>query len=389
VLVVDVQPPATGANMLLQGTQSLTPSEKGTLVTVAGITQRFITSAVGGATAVEVAAKEKDGKEISFPLLYSKSADLWFGDLTFPDPGAYELTVKAVDGAGRISERSANPVIAHGAGVVKDKKTGIPLAQAKVSVFYYSSIQNDFVLWPGDVYNQANPFITTKNGAFMFVLPPSTYYLTIEKEGYKTFYTSLQKITQHQATVFAVPLAKKPSISFTLPLIKQVSFSLPGIPDFQSADRLEYIAPPSSALASAAEALIGKEAPVFHLPDSKGKDVDIRYLRGKKTILSTWSTWSPLGQAQVSVLDRLQKKHKNDLQVLLLSFQESPGVVETYLRRGGYTLTSIVDQKAELMKSYPILTVPQHFFIDKKGVVRDVLVGFFDEDTLLKKLERL
>ena len=121
----------------------------------------------------------------------------------------------------------------------------------------------------------------------------------------------------------------------------------------------------------------------------KGESVDLRYLRGKRTVLTVWSTWSPLAQAQVPVIDEAQKLEGNDARFVLVSLQESGGVVENYLRRGGYGVTGIVDLEGKFADRYPVLTIPQRFFIDRKGVVRDIFVGFLDKEALLERVRGL
>ena len=135
---------------------------------------------------------------------------------------------------------------------------------------------------------------------------------------------------------------------------------------------------------------MGKSAPLFSLPDAKTHEpVDIRYLRGKKTILSTWATWSPHAQIQIPILDAIAKNDPNNVRVLLVSLQQSSGVVETYLRRGNYSIPSIVDTEGKITSIYPIYSLPQHFFIDRKGIIRDIHIGFIDEKTIREKLDKL
>jgi len=248
---------------------------------------------------------------------------------------------------------------------------------------------NDFLLWPGEVFNQANPQITGESGAYRFILPPGTYYLQIEKAGYRTFFTNIVKFTGHQTIALNFPLLRRPSIPLPISIGKIDKIPLPHLPDFFGTKRVSEITQKSVELPERIEKLLGNPAPVFKYPTPDGEIIDIRYLRGKKTILSTWATWSPLAQIQVPILDRLQREREEDVRVLLLSIQESPGTVETYLHRGGYKIPSIVDQEGTLTELYPILTLPQHFFVDRRGILQDIHTGFLNLDELNKKLEKL
>ncbi len=379
-LVIDIKPPRTGANAFTLGTQVITPSAHGVLTTLAGITQRIMLSAVGGATAVQVTT---DGA--SFPLTYSKTDNLWFGDITLKRPGTYHLSVTAVDGAGRMSQREINTVKVASPGTITDSENGTPIAGVRVSLYNFSPELNDFVLWPGDIFNQANPAITGEDGAYRFLVPVGRYYIKAEKEGYKPLYTQIRDFPNHSALSFTIPMRRRATVS--LPLGPQGHITLPGLPDFLGHTRVS--ASPDTASDSsvgASASLIDALAPPFSLSDSTNQPVDIRYLRGKKTVLTAWATWSPLAQIQVPVLDALVREDSDNVNVLLLSSQESRGVVETYLRRGNYDLRSVIDQNGDLLDLYGITTLPQHFFLDRRGIVRGMHTGFMQKEQLQKAL---
>ncbi len=380
-LVIDIKPPKTGANTFALGSQITTTSAQGTLTTLVGITQRILISAVGGATAIRV---KTDGA--SFPLIYSKADNLWFGDITMPKPGTYRLTVEASDGAGRVSERPINTIEVVQPGVITDAENKEPLAGATVSLYNFSSELNDFVLWPGDIFNQANPAVTGKDGTYRFIVPAGRYFIKTEKEGYKALYTQIRDFPNHSALNFTVPLHRKKIVSLQMPFSGTVDIPLPSLPDFLGYKRVSASQEIVGADTEESRLLIGAVAPSFSLSDSAGNAVDIRYLRGRKTVLTAWATWSPMAQIQVPIMDMLAKEDRENVNVLLFSIQESKGVVETYLRRGNYDLQSVIDPNGDLLDLYPITTLPQHFFLDRKGVIQKTHTGFLDKESLQKIL---
>ncbi len=379
-LVIDIKPPKTGANIFTLGTQPIATSDRGVLSTLTGITQRIAVSAIGGATAVAVKAADA-----VFPLIYSKADGLWFGDITMKKPGSYQMKMVASDGAGRVSERFINNIHVTQPGTVIDAQNKEPLAQARISLFVFSKELNDFVLWPGDIFNQANPSFTGKDGSYRFIVPAGRYYIQGEKAGYQTFYTNINDLPNHAALNFILPMRKKSALTLSVPFLKQSYIPLPAVPDFFAYQRVSL---PQDALMineimdNAFVPLIGKIAPPLSGFDSAGKPIDIRYLRGKKTILTAWSTWSPLAQIQIPILDQLVREDPNNLNILLLSIQESRGVVETYLRRGNYNLRSMIDSDGDLLDFYPITTLPQHFFLDRKGIIQKTHTGFLNKNIL-------
>ena len=389
-LVIDIKPPKTGANTFALGSQTTTTSAEGTLTTLAGITQRILISAVGGATAVRVNAGDA-----SFPLMYSKADNLWFGDITMQKPGVYRLTVEASDGAGRVSARAINTIDVVRPGIVIDTVDKKPIAAARVSLFSFSPELNDFVLWPGDIFNQANPTVTGEDGTYRFIAPAGRYFIKVEKGGYKTLYTQIQDFPNHSALNFTMPLHHKNTVSVRVPFSGAVDIPLPAVPDFFGYKRVsssQEITREDKGKGDGGRgfpSLIGTTAPSFSLSDSAGNPVDIRYLRGRKTILTAWATWSPMAQIQIPILDRIAREDRKNINVLLFSIQEAKGVVETYLRRGNYDVQSVIDPDGDLLDLYPITTLPQHFFLDRKGIIQKVYTGFLDTEALEKMLSEI
>lgn len=393
LLVIDKLPPVTGGNVILVGTQTLNPTAFGVVNTIVGITQRIVVSSTGGAIEIKLAAtpvgndKESESELIAFPLSFSKATNLWFGDINFQKAGTYNLKIVAIDGAGKISERQINLFKVFESGIIKDKKNNQPVGNASVSLFQYDESSDQWLLWPGEVYNQANPQITGNDGAYRFLVPPGKYYLTIEHENYRDFYSQIMKFNEHRVINIQATLLSKLALVVKLPFFGGKKLNL-AIPDFFSAAR---ISTPSLIVAEEVESiknLIGKPAPLFAIQNTKGEEVDIRYQRGKKLILTTWTTWSSLAQSQIPLLEEIAKED-SEVKVILLSIQESGGIADVYLRRGGYGLSSVVDREGELLKSYPIITLPQHFIIDRKGIIRDIYIGFLNKGELKEKIKNL
>lgn len=61
------------------------------------------------------------------------------------------------------------------------KRVGVP--KAKVTL-YTKNETEEWVKWPGHLYNQYNPQFTGREGTFSFIAPPGEYYLKSEAEGY-------------------------------------------------------------------------------------------------------------------------------------------------------------------------------------------------------------
>ncbi|MDO8537087.1 MAG: redoxin domain-containing protein, partial [bacterium] len=327
-------------------------------------------------------------EEKAFPLIYSKNTNLWFGDVQISEPGLYNLTLRAEDGTKKISNTAANSIFVEKPGKVVDAEKQTAINGAKVSVYQYSPDDYNYVLWPGEVFNQANPQITGADGFYRLILPPGKYYLKVEAGGFRSVFSDTFELEGHEAISLTISLSKMPAFSINLPFLKNIKLPLPNLPQifgvkYASSKTAEVVVPEKIS------ALLGKPAPIFSLPDLNGELLGIRNLRGKKVIITTWASWAPLAQVQIPILDQLQREEKEDVRVLLISPHLSAGIVDTYLRRGKYNLASVIDEEGKFGKLYPVLTIPEHFFIDRRGILRDVYVGLLDGDGLKKKLSEL
>ena len=200
ILIVDAQPPATGGNVILLGTQPLIPSPSGLVTTLTHLTQRLIVAATGGATSVELranplaasgaATSSIETTPLAFPMTFSKATNLWFTDIQFPSAGLYAAEIVAADGAGKISQHPINLFHVNQPGKVLDP-AGHPVQQAMITIHSFDERTGLWKIWPGDTFNQANPQSTDEQGSYRFLVPPGRYFLKVEKTGFHIFYSRI------------------------------------------------------------------------------------------------------------------------------------------------------------------------------------------------------
>ena len=62
----------------------------------------------------------------------------------------------------------------------------VRVSGAKITLYTLNKV-DEWVIWPGNLYNQPNPQTSNRTGEFLFVVPAGRYYLTAEAIGYKKF----------------------------------------------------------------------------------------------------------------------------------------------------------------------------------------------------------
>ena len=75
--------------------------------------------------------------------------------------------------------------------------------------------------------------------------------------------------------------------------------------------------------------------------------------------------------------------------VLGLNQAESAAVIEGFARENNLTYTLLVDHDLRVNNLYGVLNLPTTIFIDKNGIVREVLIGTISQAVLEDRIDTL
>ncbi len=136
---------------------------------------------------------------------------------------------------------------------------------------------------------------------------------------------------------------------------------------------------------------VGISAPEFQLADLRGQPVSLSQFRGKVVILDFWATWCGPCRMSMPILEKLQEEHPNDLKLLAINLEESRDEVRDYVARRNIRTTVLLDLEGKVGRTYGSESIPMQVLIDKKGIVRDIKIGFSPRmgDQLRKQLDQL
>ncbi len=125
-----------------------------------------------------------------------------------------------------------------------------------------------------------------------------------------------------------------------------------------------------------ASARIGAIAPDFALLGLDGKSIALKDLRGKAVILNFWATWCPPCRAEMAALNQVQQDQADrGLVVLGVNQLESPQTVQRFMREQGLSFPIALDSVASTSEAYRVSALPTTYFIDRNGVIQDVVFG--------------
>lgn len=368
-LVIDRLPPRVGATLLSVGAQPLSTTIEGSIYGLANIDHTFVASAVGGAIQIDLVADP-----FSFPLSFNSETGLWSGVLRFTTPGTYRLVAKAIDGAGNKTERLLQSMEILPSGSVYGGDSSKGIENGLISVYTLNPNTQEYVLWESEAFGQQNPQKTQANGDYSLLLPPGSYYLEIVSQGFFVGRTPIFRLNSSTPLHTDFRLEERKMLS-----LFGTSFYWPT--NYKTILPVTIYTPTGEGILDK-DQLIGKELPFFTLPADSGQLYSSDLL-GKPTIVSFLTSWSPLASEQLTVLNSLPQQK---IRVVGVFLQETQSQVALFAKRGAYILDVWVDEDGDLIEKFNLHTVPTHLFLDSRGVVSDVYVGYLHAGELLKRL---
>ena len=135
----------------------------------------------------------------------------------------------------------------------------------------------------------------------------------------------------------------------------------------------------------------GFAAPDFTLTSLGGQPVALHDLRGRVVLLNFWATWCAPCKAEMPALQRVYADDKaRGLRVLAITVETNTTAVAAFAQRYNLGFTILLDGGAEVSRLYRVQGTPTSFFIDRRGVIRAVVVGGpMSEGLIRSKVEDL
>src|SRR5262245_2246810 len=122
--------------------------------------------------------------------------------------------------------------------------------------------------------------------------------------------------------------------------------------------------------------LIGRDAIAFALEDLDGNRVDLQSLKGKVALLDFWASWCGPCVAELPHIEKLHRDFKDRGLVVLGVNNEDVEVAREFVKRKGYTFTTLFDEGREVTRKYGVSGIPQVFIIDREGKVKWHALGY-------------
>jgi len=148
--------------------------------------------------------------------------------------------------------------------------------------------------------------------------------------------------------------------------------------------------PPGASFVAVGDAVeglrVGDLAPEFTgtangaqvtLTDLDGNPIRLADLRGKAVWINFWASWCPPCQAETPILRDVYNEHAAEgLALVAISVQETtPDDVRAYVQRYSLPYTVGFDATSAIFHTYHAYGLPTQLFLDRDGVIRNVVLG--------------
>ncbi len=123
-------------------------------------------------------------------------------------------------------------------------------------------------------------------------------------------------------------------------------------------------------------ALIGNPAPDFTLVDLQGKTWTLSQLKGQVVFVNFWATWCPPCVNEMPSMQNLYEMLPKDrFKMLALLYNDDPVVAENFVEKFDITIPVLHDRDNLISRKYGLTGVPETFVVDKKGLIREKVIG--------------
>jgi thiol-disulfide isomerase/thioredoxin len=137
----------------------------------------------------------------------------------------------------------------------------------------------------------------------------------------------------------------------------------------------------------------GQPAPDFALRSLDGKVIRLSDLRGRPVLINFWATWCGPCRAEMPDLQAVYAERKDDFVVLAVNSEGTGAdnarqLASDFRDELGLTFPIVLDTPdTEVLHQYKLKGLPDSFFIDRNGIIREMSIGPMNRDTILKKLK--
>lgn len=133
---------------------------------------------------------------------------------------------------------------------------------------------------------------------------------------------------------------------------------------------------PAGAVVQDAAVAVGEPMPDFAAVDLNGEPISLAQFAGRPVWLTFAATWCADCRSEAPDIQAAWEAQEDDGAVVVSVWMaEDADTVGAYAEKAGTTFIHVPDPGGDIAAAYQVVGVPEHYFIDRNGVLRAVEFG--------------
>lgn len=128
-------------------------------------------------------------------------------------------------------------------------------------------------------------------------------------------------------------------------------------------------------------------APDFELKTIDGGTIKLSNLRGQAVLVNLWATWCPPCRAEMPAIEKVYNEYKDEGFIVLavnMTHQDTFSNIAPFIDEYGLTFPILLDETNSAGSAYQLRSLPSSFFIDREGIISEVVIGGPMAEALLR-----
>ena len=128
----------------------------------------------------------------------------------------------------------------------------------------------------------------------------------------------------------------------------------------------------------------------FTLELTEGGVLSRSDLQGKVALIDFWASWCAPCRQEAPALEQVYREYAGrEVEFVGVNIWDLPGNAAAYIAEFSLTYPSGVDTDGKIAIDYGVKGIPEKFFLDRQGVIRQKFVGPMPADKLRETLDGL
>jgi peroxiredoxin len=128
-------------------------------------------------------------------------------------------------------------------------------------------------------------------------------------------------------------------------------------------------------------------APDFELKTQQGESIQLSDLRGQAVLVNLWATWCPPCREEMATIEKIYDEYRDrGFTVLAVNTmnQDDSLAIMSFVHEHGLTFPILLDESGTMANAYELKSLPSSYFIDRAGMIKDVVIGGPMAEALLR-----